>query len=105
MRIHFSLATATLTACLMLPSLNLSALELPLQCIVAPERLEPCPNLIYTSVKSETTSTLVCFCKSDKKSIQSLLLDTDSAASRVALRKLLSQHKINAAQLATLGNN
>jgi len=71
----------------------------PLQCITDPARVTPCPNLVYTSVKLEKTSRIICYCKSDSQSLLALVNDTESATSRVALRKLLSLHQLTSQQL------
>lgn len=77
----------------------------PLQCISAPERTKPCPNLLYTAVDVQQRSTLICVCKSDKQPLLELISDTDNAKSRVSLRKLLSDHNITSEQLLTISQS
>jgi len=74
----------------------------PLQCITDPARVTPCPNLVYTSVKLEKMSKTICYCKSDRESLLTLINDTDSAKSRVALRKLLNLHRLTSQQLINI---
>lgn len=86
-------------------STQVQAITLPQQCIEAPERVAPCPNLIYTAIKVEQSSKIICFCKADKPALLALLTDKNSAKSRVTLRKLLSQHNLNNEQLFSISKN
>lgn len=84
---------------------QVQAMPQPLQCIEAPQRTKPCPNLIYTAINMEQKSKIICFCKSDKQLLLELLADKTSAKSRIALRKLLSQHNLNNEQLFNISHN
>jgi len=91
--------------CLALSASIVQAKPVALQCIEAPQRTTPCPNLIYTSITIEEKSTVICLCKSDKQPLLILIADNESAKSRIALRKLLSQHHLTKIQLLSIGNN
>jgi len=90
---------------LVLPATVLAETTQALQCIMAPDRGTPCPNLLYTSVKMEKGTKIICFCKSDKQPLYDLMNDTTSAKSRVALRKLLNQHQLTSQQLFDIGEH
>jgi len=69
------------------------------QCITAPKRIYACDNLIYTSIKKENKSSLICICKTDKPAILSLLDKNTVATQRIIIRKLLSKHQLTHEQL------
>ncbi|NRA62642.1 MAG: hypothetical protein HRU25_17435 [Psychrobium sp.] len=69
------------------------------QCIVMPQRTSPCPNLLYTSLKKEDVTHVICVCKSDKKVLLKLMLDDTVSSQRILVRKLLNQHQLSKAEM------
>jgi len=102
MGVKSALKSLMLALLIGLPALTVQAQPLSSQCITAPKRTLPCPNLIYTSVTLAQQVKIICLCKSDKHSLLKLFSETDSAQSRVALRKMLSQHNMTRQELLTL---
>ncbi|PKF56027.1 hypothetical protein CW748_11485 [Alteromonadales bacterium alter-6D02] len=88
-----------------LSSFSSHAFNVPQQCIVAPERTTPCPNLTYTSLNVGSTNRIICLCKTDKAQILTLLNNSSIATQRIQIRKLQDQHDLSSQQLKLLFEN
>lgn len=84
--------------------INVSA-ETPRQCIQAPARTTPCSNLIYSSFRSNGANVSFCLCKTDKRTLQTLLNHSDNPNQQKLTRQLVSQHRMTTSELTLLLNS
>lgn len=73
-----------------------------LQCIEAPKRDSPCPNLIYSSFHSSGGNVLFCLCKRDKAPLLELLKNGKSTNKMKLIRQLVSQQRLTKPELISL---
>lgn len=72
------------------------------QCIESPLRDGPCPNLIYSSFKTNLDNVLFCLCKNDKHPLLQLLQNIENEQQLKLVRTLVSQHRLTQTELVAL---
>ncbi len=95
---YYRLLTLSIVALIIYVPISHAA-QVTEQCIVMPQRTSPCPNLLYTSLKKDAVTHVICVCKSDKKVLLKLILDDTVSSQRILVRKLLNQHQLSKAEM------